>query len=44
MTAKLVTELHRRHRSVDFRRFLDAIETAVPKKLDVDLITENQSI
>jgi transposase len=40
-TAKLVTEFHRRHRSVEFRQFLDAIDLAVPKKLDVHLIMDN---
>lgn len=40
-TAKLVTEFHRRHRSVEFRQFLDAIDAAVPKKLDVHLIMDN---
>jgi transposase len=40
-TAKLVTEFHRRHRSVEFRRFLDAVDAAVPRKLDVHLIMDN---
>jgi transposase len=40
-TAKLVTEFHRRHRSVEFRHFLDAVDAAVPKKLDVHLIMDN---
>src|SRR4030095_4178232 len=40
-TAKLVTEFHRRHRSVEFRQFLDAIDAAVPTKLDVHLIMDN---
>jgi transposase len=40
-TATLVTEFHRRHRSAEFRRFLDAIEAAVPKHLDVHLIMDN---
>ena len=31
----------RRHRSVEFRQFLDAIDAAVPKTLDVPLITAN---
>lgn len=31
-TAKLVTALHRRHRSTEFRQFLDAIGAAVPKE------------
>jgi transposase len=40
-TAKLVTEFHRRHRSVEFRQFLDAVDAAVPKKLEVHLIMDN---
>lgn len=40
-TAKLVTTFHRRHRSVEFRHFLDAIDAAVPTKLDVHLIMDN---
>jgi transposase len=40
-TAKLVTEFHRRHRSVEFRQFLDAVDAAVPKRLDVHLIMDN---
>ena len=40
-TAKLVTEFHRRHRAVEFRQFLDAIDAAVPRKLDVHLIMDN---
>jgi hypothetical protein len=41
VTGKLVTDFHRRHRSVEFRQFLDAIDTAVPKKWDVYLIMDN---
>jgi transposase len=40
-TAKLVTAFHRRHRSVEFRRFLDMVDAAVPKQLDVHLIMDN---
>src|SRR5262249_15006257 len=40
-TANLVTEFHRRHRAVEFRQFLDAIDAAVSKKLDVHLIMDN---
>ena len=32
---------HRRHRSVEFRKFLDTIEQAVPASLDVHLILDN---
>lgn len=34
-------ECHRRHRSVDFRRFLDTIDANVPPALDVHLILDN---
>jgi transposase len=40
-TATLVTEFHRRHRAVEFRQFLDAIDAAVAKRLDVHLIMDN---
>jgi transposase len=40
-TATLVTQFHRRHRSVEFRRFLDAIDAAVPANVDVHLIMDN---
>ena len=34
-------ECHRRHRSAEFRQFLDTIDTAVPTELDVHLILDN---
>jgi transposase len=34
-------QLHRRHRSHEFRRFLDTIEQNVPTELDVHLILDN---
>jgi transposase len=34
-------ECHRRHRSVEFRHFLDTIDAAVPAALDVHLILDN---
>jgi hypothetical protein len=40
-TARLITEFHRRHRSVEFRQFLDAIDVAVPKNLDVHSIMDH---
>ena len=40
-TSKVITQFHRRHRSVAFRQFLDAVDAAVPKKLDVHLIMDN---
>lgn len=40
-TNRLIGQLHRRHRSVEFRKFLDMIETQVPATLDVHLIMDN---
>jgi len=40
-TSKVVTEFHRRHRSIEFRQFLDAVDAAVPRSLDVHLIMDN---
>jgi transposase len=40
-TSKIITQFHRRHRSTEFRQFLDAVDAAVPKQLDVHLIMDN---
>jgi transposase len=40
-TGAVIGELHRRHRSVEFRKFLDTIAGAVPPGLDVHLILDN---
>jgi transposase len=40
-TGKVIGELHRRHRSAEFRRFLDTIDQNVPPLLDVHLIMDN---
>ena len=40
-TSKVISQFHRRHRSVEFRQFLDAVDAAVPKQLDVHLIMDN---
>jgi transposase len=40
-TSKVITQFHRRHRSTEFRQFLDAVDAAVPKRLDVHLIMDN---
>lgn len=37
----VIGELHRRHRSIEFRKFLDTIDEAVPDHLDVHLILDN---
>jgi len=40
-TGRIIGSLHRRHRSIEFRKFLDRIEEAVPEDLDVHLILDN---
>jgi transposase len=40
-TGKVIGECHRRHRSVEFRKFLDTIDAAVPASLDMHLILDN---
>jgi hypothetical protein len=37
-TGTLIGQIQRRHRSVEFRNFLDTIERNVPPELDVHLI------
>ena len=37
----VIGEMHRRHRSVEFRKFLDTIEARVPDDLDVHLVMDN---
>lgn len=40
-TSQVIGQFHHRHRSVEFRRFLDTIEANVPSGLDVHLILDN---
>ena len=40
-TGKIIGECHRRHRSVEFRKFLDCIDKEVPPELDVRLVVDN---
>lgn len=42
-TGEVIGECHRRHRSVEFRKFLNTIERSVPKNLDIHLILDNYS-
>ena len=42
-TGKVIGECRRRHRAVEFRQFLDTIETNVPADLDVHLVLDNLS-
>jgi transposase len=40
-TGTVIGEFHQRHRAVEFRKFLDTVEAAVPAALDVHLILDN---
>jgi len=40
-TGQVIGRIHRRHRSIEFRKFLDTIEAEVPRNLDVHLIMDN---
>jgi transposase len=40
-SGKVIGECHRRHRAVEFRRFLDTIDAVTPAELDVHLILDN---
>jgi transposase len=40
-TGTVLGECHRRHRSIEFRKFLDTIDTVVPAALDVHLVLDN---
>jgi transposase len=37
----VISELHRRHRAIEFRKFLTAIDKAVPAELGVHLVCDN---
>ena len=40
-SGKVIGQCQRRHRSIEFRRFLDKVDESVPAKLDVHLILDN---
>ena len=40
-TSEVITQFHQRHRSAQFREFLDLIEAQVPRRLDVHIIMDN---
>ena len=42
-TSEVITQFHQRHRSAQFREFLDVIEANVPSRLEVHLIMDNYS-
>jgi len=39
----VISEIHRQHRAVEFKKFLIAIDKAVPAELDVHLVCDNLS-
>lgn len=40
-SGKIIGEHHRRHRGIEFRKFLDTIDHQVPQELDVRLVLDN---
>lgn len=40
----VIGELHHRHRSVEFRKFLDTVDANTPPDVDLHLILDNSSI
>jgi transposase len=42
-TGQVIGALHRRHRAIEFKKFLATLDTAVPTDLDVHLICDNLS-
>jgi transposase len=42
-TSEVITQFHQRHRSAQFRAFLDLIERHVRRRLDVHIIMDNYS-
>jgi len=42
-TGRVIGQCHRRHRALEFRKFLETIDINVPADLDVHLILDNSS-
>jgi transposase len=40
-SGKIIAEHHRRHRGIEFRRFLDTIDRNVPQELEAHLVLDN---
>jgi transposase len=40
-TGEVIGECHRRHRAIEFRKFLDRVDSAVPESLDIHMILDN---
>jgi transposase len=43
LSGKVIGQLHRRHRAIELRKFLDTIDEQVPAQLEVHLIMDNLS-
>lgn len=41
LTGRVIGECHRRHRSIEFRHFLDTIDNAVPADIEVHIVLDN---
>jgi transposase len=42
-TGKVIGALHSRHRAIEFKKFLQTIDSAVPADMDVHLVLDNAS-
>ena len=42
-TGKVIGRLHKRHRAIEFHKFLQTIDQQVPEHLDVHLVLDNSS-
>ena len=42
-SGKVIGEMHRRHRALEFRKFLETIDKTVPEELDLHLVLDNYS-
>jgi transposase len=40
-TGKVIGKLHRRHRAIEFKKFLETIDAAVPPDLEVHIVLDN---
>ena len=40
-TGKVIGQMHRRHRSIEFRKFLDRIDASVPPEREVHMVMDN---
>jgi transposase len=43
LTGRVIGEVHRRHRSIEFRHFLNTIERSTPTQFELHLIVDNSS-